>query len=208
MLRTFVYIDGINLYYGALRKTAFMWLDVSAMCRLLLPGHDLRQIRYFSAEISARPGDPSAPQRQQTLLRALRTLPSVSIHLGQFLTHTRRLPLASSPPGAPQYVDVLKTEEKGTDVNIATYLLSDGYEDRFDCAVLVANDSDLLEPVRIVAHRLKKRIGIVNPHKHPSKQLLKECAFLKQIRQGVLRESQLPAILHDKHGTITKPTGW
>lgn len=30
-LRTFVYVDGYNLYYGLLRKTKFKWLDLFAL---------------------------------------------------------------------------------------------------------------------------------------------------------------------------------
>jgi len=203
-----VYIDGFNLYYGCLRHSPWKWLDPVAMCRKLLPRHHLSQIRYFTSMISARLDDPSAPQRQSTYLRALRTLPMVSVHLGQFTTHVRRLPLASSPPGSPQYVDVHRTDEKGTDVNIATHLLVDGYENKYECAVLITNDSDLLEPVRVVRQKLGKIVGIINPHVRASKQLRSEATFMKQIRTGVLESSQFPPVMSDVHGIITKPSAW
>ena len=61
MLRTNVYVDGFNLYYGCLKGTPYKWLDLDAMCRRLLPKHELSRIRYFTAIISARPLDPSGP---------------------------------------------------------------------------------------------------------------------------------------------------
>jgi len=122
-LRTNVYVDGFNLCYGCLKGTPYKWLDLDAMCRRLLPKHELSRIRYFTAIISARPLDPSGPVRQQAYLRALATMPHVSIHLGHFLTSHVRMPLAVPPARGPRTVEVIKTEEKGSDVNLATYLL-------------------------------------------------------------------------------------
>ena len=80
-----VYIDGFNLYYGCLKGTPYKWLDLDALCRRLLPKHEIQRIRYFTALVSARPGDPQQPIRQEIYLRALRTIPHLSIHLGRFL---------------------------------------------------------------------------------------------------------------------------
>jgi hypothetical protein len=60
---------------------------LEALFRLLLPKNTIQQIKYFTALVSARPNDPSQPQRQQLYLRALGTLPKVSVHLGHFLVH-------------------------------------------------------------------------------------------------------------------------
>ena len=121
-MRTNVYVDGFNLYYGAVKGTAYRWLDIRKLSvGLLRPGHDVNQIRYFTASVSATADDPSVPQRQATYLRALRTLPNLSIHRGRFLTNIKALRLADGPG----MVDVVVTEEKGSDVNLATYLLLD-----------------------------------------------------------------------------------
>ena len=113
------------------------------------------------------------------------------------------------PSGQPtKYVRVIKTEEKGSDVNLATHLLHDAHMERFDVAVVVSNDSDLLEPIKIVREQLHKRVGILNPHPNPSRALLPHIDFIKQIRAGVLRASQFPATLTDAHGTFTKPAAW
>ena len=84
---TSVYVDGFNLFYGALRRTPHRWLDIDRWCRLLLPNNDIQTIKYFTALVSERPGDPDQPVRQQLYLRALNTLPTVSLHLGHFLSH-------------------------------------------------------------------------------------------------------------------------
>ena len=46
-------------------------------------------------------------------------------------------------------VRVVKTEEKGSDVNLACHLVADAFEKKCDAAFVISNDSDLLEPIRI-----------------------------------------------------------
>jgi uncharacterized LabA/DUF88 family protein len=205
---TNVYIDGFNFYYGALKKTPYRWVNVRTLCELLLPKNTVAEIKYFTALVSARPNDPDQPTRQQLYLRALRTVPGVSIHLGHFLSHEVTMALAVRPGQPQQYVRVIKTEEKGSDVNLATHLLHDAHMGRFEVAVVVSNDSDLLEPIKIVREQLGKKVGILNPQKNPSRALLPHIDFIKQIRGGVLGASQLPATLTDATGTFTKPAAW
>ena len=119
------------------------------------------------------------------------------------------MPLANSHPGKPKYVNVIKTEEKGSDVNIATHLINDGYKSLYQVAILVTNDSDLVEPIKIVKNDLKLRVGVLNPRPvTPSHELRKFAAFVKPIRQGVLAASQFPTNLKDGTGTFHKPPKW
>lgn len=200
-----VYVDGFNLYYGAVKDTPYRWLDIAALCALLLPRDHINQIKYFTALVSPRPHDPDQPTRQQTYLRALRTIPDLTIILGSFLTHEVMMPLA---PPASGYVKVTNTKEKGSDVNLATHLLVDGYNDDYDIAVIVSNDSDLLAPIQVVIGQLKKPVGMLNPQKHPSHALLPHIKFIKQIRSGVLAKSQFPVTLMDTRGSFSKPASW
>ena len=207
-MRTYVYIDGFNLYYGCIKGTPFRWLDLETLCNLLLPGHRVEKIRYFTAIVSARSFDPDKPTRQLLYHRALETKKCITIHLGHFLAHVTPMPLANPVAGLPGSVKVLKIEEKGSDVNLATHLLCDGFEDNYEVAVVVSNDSDLLEAIRYVRESLKKKVGLLNPHRHPSAVLLANSDFYKPIRKGVLSVSQLPAVLEDKNGCFSKPAAW
>ena len=207
-MRTYVYVDGFNLYYGALKDTPYKWLNIHKLCNFLLPNHNLARIKYFTARISARPNDPGQPTRQQIYLRALRTLPDFEIIYGSFLTTERFMPLADQPFNKQKFVKVIRTEEKGSDVNIATHLLSDGFGKRYAAAVLVTNDSDLLEPIKVVRNEIGCDVGLVNPHKYPSKVLAPHMSFIKQIRKGALAASQFPDELKDRNGIFHKPTAW
>jgi uncharacterized LabA/DUF88 family protein len=204
-LKANIYVDGFNLYYGALKNTPYRWLDLAKLCRIMLPRDTVNQIKYFTALVNPRPTDPDQLTRQQIYLRALQTIPNLEIIYGHFLTHEIMMPLALPESG---YVKVIKTEEKGSDVNLALHLLSDGYKNAYDVAVIVSNDSDLLLPVQFVKKELGKKIGILNPQKHPSKVLIANADFVKNIRRGVLSKSLFPTTLTDSQGTFTKPATW
>jgi len=193
------------LYYGALKGTPFKWLNPDHLCRLLLPQNQIVGIKYFTATVNARPHDPDQPVCQQIYLRALQTLPHLEIIYGHFLVHTVSMPRASNPA---RQVKVIKTEEKGSDVNLAAHLVNDGHRGRYEVAVLITNDSDLLEPVKMVRYDLNLPVGILNPQKRPSRVLVQHASFIKKIRRGPLKASQFPAQLQDANGTFHKPADW
>jgi hypothetical protein len=103
---------------------------------------------------------------------------------------------------------VKKTEEKGSDVNLATYLLLDGFNREYEVAVVISNDSDLEEPIKVVHRELKRKVGIFNPHQHPSQELLREATFHRQITPAILASSQFSNTLTDAIGRIRKPSTW
>jgi uncharacterized LabA/DUF88 family protein len=206
--KTSVYIDAFNLYFGALRKTPYRWLDLEALCRTYLPNNEVTCIKYFTAKVSARPNDPQQPARQQAYLRAITTLPTVEIIYGHYLSHTVSAMLARPPTTGSKFVDIIKTEEKGSDVNLATHLLHDAHLEKFDIAVVISNDSDLLEPIKLVRRDLGKTVGVLNPQKQASRAILPHIDFIKQIRASALALCQFPHTLSDSHGSFTKPLKW
>lgn len=205
---TNVYVDGFNVYYGCLRGTPYRWLDLEALCHRLLPQNTIHRIRYFTAHVSSRVTDPQAPQRQQAYLRALETIPCLSVHLGHFLTHPVSMPLADPLPGGPVTVRVMKTEEKGSDVNLATYLLLDAFRKDCEVAVVISNDSDLKEPITAVQRDFHIPVGVVNPHSAARRSRALRPAFFKQIRGKDLPACQFPDHMTDTKGMIHKPLGW
>lgn len=216
MARTNVYIDGFNFYNGAVRHTPYKWLNIGALCQALLPGHTIHRIRYFTASVRAFPHDPQAPTRQEVFLRALRTVPNLTVHKdGWFTSHAVLLPqfpFAYRRPGAPpQFVQVQKMEEKRTDVDIASRLLIDTFDGDFDEAVVISNDSDLCLPVETVRVKFGKPITVINPHpaKSQSGQLRKAASsHVRTINKSVLARCQFPPKMTDANGTIAKPASW
>jgi hypothetical protein len=120
-----LYIDGFNLYYGALKRTPYKWLDLGKLSQALLPSDTIQDLHCFTARVSSRPYNPTADHDQGLYIRALKTLPNLSIKYGQFTTHSVPMYLTNVDP--PQKVWVDKTEEKGSDGNLASHLLRDAY---------------------------------------------------------------------------------
>lgn len=207
-VRTLVYVDGFNLYYGSLKGGGWKWLDLVALFqKVLAPHHDIVGVKYFTARVSQTSADPSKPQRQEAYLRALQAYRAeVSVHFGHFLTHEVTAPLVQ-PIGACRTVQVLRTEEKGSDVNLAVHLLNDAWLDEYDCAVVVSNDSDVAEGMRLAKAHGGKRIGLVTPGKRRTSQVLRGVAdFTRHVRPQALRDSQLPNPIPGTN--LRKPASW
>jgi len=212
-MRTYIYIDGFNFYYGAVKDTPYKWLNFKKLFEsLLAPVHQISSIKYFTAIVTGKI-DPDQPIRQKTFIRALKKfIPEISVYYGEFLSHNVFKPLAypidqNTFGKKIKFVNVIKTEEKGSDVNLAVHLLNDAWLDHYDCAIVVSNDSDLAESLRLVKEQHKKKIGLITPGKtHPSRELLKYADFTKRIRKGVLGASQLPDPIPGT--TIHKPKVW
>lgn len=209
-MRANAYIDGFNLYYGALKRTPYKWLDLEALSRRLAPNYEIHRIRYFTARIKARPDNPDSHIRQNMYLRALSTNPKIVTHLGYFKETRVRMPLANPAPGQRRTVEVLKTEEKGTDVNIASHILLDAFRSDCELSLVISNDADLMEPIRIATDELGHQVGLVSPFPgQPCRELrVLNTLFHKNVRGRALRQCQLPAELRDATGIIRRPAEW
>ena len=207
-----VYVDGLNLYNGALRDTPYRWLDVRKLSRALLkPDDEVRRIRYFTALVDDRPGS-NGRRRQKSYLRALRSIAGLSVHRGSFVTHARTM-LRTDGAGM---VEVFRTDEKRSDVNLASHLLLDACAGDFDKALVISNDSDFAFPVRAVRELFGLTIGVscpvVRAGRRPARPLVNAASFTSHItrtRRRLLRDSQFPDPVIDSNGRpIHKPTTW
>lgn len=176
------------------------------LCQLLFPSDTITKIKYFTAQVKIRPNDTDLdkPVRQQIYFRALKTISNLEIIEGHFLTHAVTMKNATGLG----FSKVIKTEEKGTDVNIATHLVNDAHKGLFEIAVVISNDSDLVEPVRIVTSELSIPVIVVSPFSKNSIQLKSIASSVRKLRKGVICASQFSNIMSDSVGTFTKPASW
>jgi len=220
-MRTIVYVDGFNLYYRMLKdRPALKWLNQLALAKEILAAqHNIIRVNYYIARVSARAHDPQAPACQAIYLKALRSVPEIVVHEGTFMTSEPWMPLASPPqckPSGytwnmppPSRVRVVKSEEKGSDVNLGAHLVRDAFTNSFDVAVVITNDTDLVEPIRIAVQEAGKRVGLLVPVNFPSQSLINVSSFHLRIRPGHLAKSQFPATINLPDGTsISKPATW
>ena len=202
-MKTNVYVDGLNLYYGALKKTNYEWLNIELFVNNLCKEFAISKIKYYSAKIKARREDSNEDKlaEQQLYWRALRTNKNLEIIEGYFLTHK----IMAKEVGTNKRVKIYKTEEKGTDVNIATHMMDDAHKKDFDVAILITNDSDLAEQVRIITQDLNLQVILISPYERNNIQLSKYATSIRHIRRGVLEVSQFPDTLVDVVGEFTRP---
>lgn len=210
--RTIVYVDGLNLYYGAVEKTAYKWLDIPALCALMLPQNEIVHVNYFTARIKEHVINSGAVARQAVFLRALEAMPNLTVYYGRFQRTKKRRALVDPLPDGTTTCRVWNSEEKGSDVNIATRLLVDGFSGEFEVAALVSDDSDLKMPVEVV-RAMGLGVVILSPRGNRSKDLapaeIASPSGWYGIRPADLKRSQLPQIVLDRNGrALSRPLAW
>ena len=192
-MSTNVYIDGLNLFHGALKGSEHEWLDIRRLAEELLPRDSIKDVYYFTARMMVSGGDGGRRQRQDLYLRALASLPRVEVVYG---IHRRR---GNS------------WEEKKTDVNIATQMIFDAFLGNFTRALLVSNDSDLFTPVKRIRDDLNLTVIVANPvlRQRAHQELRQAATRVLEIESKHLATSQLPGKVEDAAGRlITKPVSW
>jgi uncharacterized LabA/DUF88 family protein len=217
-MKTIVYVDGFNLYYRALKGTTYKWLNLYALCEAVLPKNcDIVEINFYTARISGRI-DLTSPRDQQIYLKALETIPVLKQHFGNFQVTDKTMflsqPLVFKPPYTtppaplPKFAKVVKSEEKGSDVNLGAHLVRDALMNKMEHAVVITNDTDLCEPLRIAVEDAKIILTLMTPVSKPTEKLKKIATHVRHI-DGYLGVAQFPNPVVDRNGkALHKPIGW
>ncbi len=217
MKKTIVYIDGFNLFYRALKGTPYKWLDLHALCMAALPKDcEIVALKYYTARVSGRI-DPASPRDQHAYLGALKSITCLSAHFGSFQVTEKNsflaVPLAFQPNSirnahpVPRFARVVKTEEKGSDVNLGVHLVRDAFIGAFDQAAILTNDTDLVEPIRIVTMEAKLPVILLTPVNKPAHDLKKLASGVRHV-QPYVGACQFPDEVKVGDKVIKKPAGW
>lgn len=212
--RTICYVDGFNLYFGIVEAGLRdrLWLNIRDMAaKMVRLPHVLAGTKYFTARVSgARPTDSptkaaereSARLRQVCYLEALETLRGLEILEGHFLLKRDHCRLCKS--------DFFRPEEKMTDVRIATEVITDAFLNRFDTALIVSADGDLVPPITAIReHFPQKRIVVAFPPNRYSRELTEVAHHVFNVWPRTLERSQLPLQVVKRDGTVlNKPAEW
>jgi len=193
--RVLLYVDGFNLYFGmkAAGLLRFCWLDVAELgAQLLTPGQSLVMAKYFTALIQG-PEEKRLPQAAHLEALDAHLGAKVAVVLGRYQSQS----LTCRACGAARPV----WSEKKTDVNIAVELVVDAFQDRFDTAMLVSADSDLVPAIEAIrAVFPAKRVVVAFPPERRSKELRQSAHAAFPLGRAKLAHAQLPE-------TVTKPNG-
>lgn len=188
------------------------WLDIQKLANALVrPPFQLQRTKYFTARIAgACPGDTPSKQvereasrrRQQVFLEAIETLRFFDVIEGHFLLKREHCRACNA--------DVMRPEEKMTDVRIATELLTDAFLHRFDSALIISGDSDLVPPIEAVKlHFPNKSIVVAFPPGRSSSDLAQAADVVMNIWPKTLRKCQLPETVVKRDGSaLSRPIEW
>jgi uncharacterized LabA/DUF88 family protein len=197
--RVIVYIDGFNLYFGLVETKLIhlKWLNIKLLVEnLLKPNQELKDIKYFTSRVS---NDPDKQKRQTLYIEALETE-----HIKIFYGHYQRGKIECKRCGNIW----ASYNEKMTDVNIATHILSDAYQDNFDMAMLISGDSDLVPPIRTIHESFKnKRVFVAFPPKRHNNSVALVSKGSLIIGRKKLQDSQFTDEVQKNNGFIIKKPG-
>jgi uncharacterized LabA/DUF88 family protein len=203
--RVITYVDGFNLYFGMRERGwgRYLWLNLELLAtNLLKPYQTLAGVKYFTSRVSGDPKAPGKAQRQSTFIDALAIQTDVKIFYG----HYRDKSHVCSRCGHEDLVP----DEKMTDVNIAVEMMTDAFRDRFDVALLMSGDSDLVGPVKSIRRLFpNKWVVIAFPPRRVSMDLRTEANASFIIGRKKLADSQFPDEITGPQGhLLRRPSEW
>lgn len=225
-MKTIVYVDGYNLFYGCLKHSPFKWLDlhklfVEHILHAQNPTLNVIQIKFFTADIKAKIASNGqlAAQAQQAYHRALEHIypGKIQIIKGYYSLEKATLPVFVRPPDKKQRVDVWKLEEKETDVNIALTAYRDVAKGAAAHIVFVSNDTDISPALRAIRDDFDGniQIGVIIPVRQqsggrpPNAKLSVYADWTrKYITDKELAVSTLPEKIPTRKKPIIKPEYW
>jgi len=204
--RAIAYIDGLNLYHGLRSKVfpdewsdqkpwpCYYWLDIPKLCRSLLASNqELIRCKFFTARVSE---PPDKVRRQNEYYGVLENMDNFDIIEGHFMPTN-----VTCNSCGTTYV---KGNEKASDVNLAVSLLVDAFQDRYDTALVITGDSDLVPPIRAV-HSIfpgEKRVLVSYPPGRFSNNLKQAAHGELHMQQRIIKKCLLPDKVKTKDGTI------
>jgi uncharacterized LabA/DUF88 family protein len=202
MKRTIAYIDGFNLYFGMREKgwKKYYWLNLWKMCSSLLI-HDqiLVGVKYFTSRIQ-KPDDKR--KRQSAYIKALQLTPRIDVFFGKY--ETLKIECQQC-----HFINDY-SHEKMSDVQLSTQFLHDAASNKFDVAILVTGDRDIVPAMEMVkSDYLNKRIVVAFPPMRTCDDLRSVTHAYIHIVEKNLKDSLFPLTVQDMVGnSATCPTEW
>ncbi len=225
-MKTIVYVDGYNFYFGVLRGTQYKWLDIvdiiKHICHVQNPHIEVTQVKFFTAPVITRLATQGekAQQSQDIYHKALINKHGETIEIinGYYHMEKGTPPKYKNPVDKKDRVDIWRLEEKQTDVNIALHLYRDAVHRNCEQAVLVSSDSDLESALKFISFDFPEhKIGLILPRRQsitdkqrPANKSLS--GYSNWTRQYILDEEllkfQLPRTVPTKKKPAIKPDYW
>jgi len=226
-VRTKVYVDGYNLYYGCLKGTDYKWLDLHTLFRdQILPSSapspsELIGIKFFTAPIlekASKAADSVSSQSRYHTALAKRYPTEIEVIKGYYaMTQTKAKIVdaedAKKWPRDCQDILVWKLEEKQSDVSLALHAYHDAITGNVDQVVIVTNDTDIAPALQMILDHTTVKIGLVIPTRDhvrmPNTDLANRAHWVRtHITDDELANSQMPRVIVGGRKPTIKPDDW
>lgn len=201
-MRVVFFVDGLNVYHVLARHKKYhkyKWLNLKLLAEFFISKKDhLEEVLYFT---TYTPWSLTKQARHRLYVQALSDA-GVNPIEGQFKLKDKRCRTCKK---------WYKTyEEKKTDVNIASYLFHYAINDKYDKAIIVSGDSDLIPAIKLVKlNFLEKQIGLVVPITGRAEDLKQSVDFYMKMKEKHLASSLFSRKITLKDGRdISCPSEW
>jgi len=228
-VRTAFFVDGYNLYYGALHGSPYKWLDLPAVLTTILhtqnPACELTSVHYYTSPVIARLATrgQASNDAQSRYIRALQTK-GVVVTLGNHRLARGYAPrfIRGEKASRTDQVAIWQLEEKETDVNLALGMYRTACHSQhlnIEQIVLVSGDTDLAPALAAIRTDFPHiALGVILPHRCENGELVREAPgslkahsdwMRRHISGAELADCQLPPkVPLPKKPAIVKPDYW
>lgn len=169
-----IFIDGGNFHHLALQPLGIKEIDFNfdAFAEFIADGRDISDMgkRYYVGTVRERMGDERSKNAMAKQVRFFNVLKKTSwqIKTSKLRERDEKIVIDDRVIDHQRILKCGITEiryktfrEKGIDVKIATDLVAAAIDNKFDAAIIISSDTDLVPMIDWVRFRLKKKVEYV-----------------------------------------------
>jgi uncharacterized LabA/DUF88 family protein len=195
------YIDGFNLYHALAdtRINHLKWLNLRSLAEAFIqPSKEaLHEVFYFTAYAKWL---PHAMVRHRAYIKALE-----AYNVTPILGHFKEKKMSCNKCGARW----TSREEKGTDTNFVIQLIQEAHQNRFDKAIIMTADSDMVPAIHMVLDTFpEKKILVCTPyHRYDIAREIRNTVETRKMKLNHLQNNLLPQKVYCPAGKVvaTRP---
>lgn len=216
--RVFAYYDGSNFYHFLKNNYRLTNIHFHLITNQLInpEKEGLVKIKYFNSPVNQQE-NPKAYSSQQKFFQKLKQTPLLELSLGRLVSRPLNKINVDCPSGCghqkadsvkcPQCNNEIninkcyKSLEKGVDVKIATEMLLDALDDKYDVALLFSGDADFCPAIKHIVNKLKKEVIFCHFPYPKTNELRQTCSSSRMITEEMVKKSKIS----DKNMTHKAP---
>lgn len=201
MEKVIFFIDGFNLYHALANKRfyRYKWINLLSLAEKFVKKTDKIEGIYYFTALATWSADKV---RRHKLFIKAQEINGTKIIYGEFKKRDKICRICKKT--------YQTFEEKQTDVNMAIQLFRLAIQEKYDKALIISGDSDLIPSIEAVKTTFpNKQIGVIIPIGRSAEMLKQTCDFYMKMKEKHLKASMLPDVIDLGSGKkIERPKHW